>query len=179
MPQNCVTIVTAHRGCWVGVLGVGCYGQAYLSIGAGNPRPRLALALYVCMLSDGVVLSGTMALFCWLQVIFTVNDVMAVTVNIRTTNGIIHLMSSCFAADIQVSSVCLCVFMRMCVVAAVVMETIRGGLISPWPISIRCRYFWPKISAISISISFTAVVFVLLIYFIIDSKVVGDVSVIP
>jgi len=52
----------------------------------------------------------------------------------------------------------------------------RGGSISPWPISVRyrhCRYryFWPKISAISISISFTAALFGLLIYFIIASKV--------
>jgi len=37
----------------------------------------------------------------------------------------------------------------------------RDGPISPWyqPISIRYKYFWPKISAISISISFTAALF--------------------
>jgi len=40
----------------------------------------------------------------------------------------------------------------------------------------RYRYFWPKISAISIS--FTAVLFGLLIYFIIVSEVVDDVIVI-
>ena len=39
-----------------------------------------------------------------LQVIFTVNDVMAVRINIRTTNGIIHFVSSCFTRDTQVSS---------------------------------------------------------------------------
>jgi len=40
----------------------------------------------------------------------------------------------------------------------------RAGSISPLPISIRYRYFWPKISAISISISLTAAHFGLLIY---------------
>jgi len=47
----------------------------------------------------------------------------------------------------------------------------RGGLILPLPISIRYRYFSPNISVISISISFTAVRFGLLIYLIIVGKV--------
>jgi len=56
----------------------------------------------------------------------------------------------------------------------------RGGSILILPVSIRYRYFWPKISAISISISFTAVLFGLLIYFIIASKKkMNDVNVIP
>jgi len=42
----------------------------------------------------------------------------------------------------------------------------------------RFRYFWPKMSAISISIYFTAVLLGLLKYFIIASKVVNDVNVI-
>jgi len=56
---------------------------------------------------------------------------------------------------------------------------IRSGSISHLLISIRYRYFRPKISAISISISFTAALFGLLTYFIIASKVVSDVNVIP
>jgi len=53
----------------------------------------------------------------------------------------------------------------------------RDGSISPLPISIQYRYFWLKISAISMP--FTAALFGLLIYFIIASKVVNDVNVIP
>jgi len=53
----------------------------------------------------------------------------------------------------------------------------RGGSISPLSISIWYRYFWPKISAISIS--FTAALCGLLIHFIITSKVVSDVNVTP
>ena len=52
---------------------------------------------------------------------------------------------------------------------------IRSGSISHLLISIRYRYFRPKISAISISISFTAALFGLLTYFIITSNVVNDV----
>ena len=56
---------------------------------------------------------------------------------------------------------------------------IRSGSISHLLISIRYRYFRPKISAISISISFTAALFGLLTYFIIASKVVNEVNFIP
>ena len=57
----------------------------------------------------------------------------------------------------------------------------RGGSISHLLISIQYRYLWSKISAMSItiSISFTAALFGLLRYFIIASKVVTDVNVIP
>jgi len=42
----------------------------------------------------------------YIQVIFVVNNVTALRINIRTTNGIIHFISSCF---IQVSFDC-CIY---------------------------------------------------------------------
>ena len=49
--------------------------------------------IYTCILPSVTV-----------QVIFAVNDVTVIRSNMRTTNGVIHLISSCFATNIQVSS---------------------------------------------------------------------------
>ena len=59
---------------------------------------------------------------------------------------------------------------------------VRGGSISPWPISIRTISPWPisifltQILAISISISFTAALFSLFIYFILTDNLLDEAS---
>ena len=53
VPQNCVLIVIAHRGCWVGVLSrCGLVSVPVLEILSVGARPRLAPALTVSTAAD-------------------------------------------------------------------------------------------------------------------------------